>query len=209
LLRINEPCLPLTEKSDNRNKKVLLPALAARHLIVISGANCRIFPAHSPIFLTGTIFDSRQVVEKLLCTGGAMGRSILTLLLMQLLYGVISDPACAQTGDGRVQPYSYVGVSLPSPEGVGLGIIGGGVEVMVHKDLGLEAISDIPQLPIPLGKAASMWLPLFHITFGAGLRITSISSFSEAQPSLFYRAETSEARSVPRPLLHPAGQPEA
>jgi hypothetical protein len=86
-----------------------------------------------------------------------MRRVIYTLLLIPLLCAAIPDPVRAQTGAGRVQPYTYAGISFPSPEGVGLGTIGGGVEVMIRKDWGVGGEFGYTTSPNPPGKGG------FHV----------------------------------------------
>jgi hypothetical protein len=97
-----------------------------------------------------------------------MSRVIFTLMLMLLLCAVISDPARAQTVDRRVQPYTYVGISLPSPEGVGLPMIGGGVEIMVRKDWGVGGEFGYIGTSKPPGKGGFHVAPFVSYHFWRG-----------------------------------------
>jgi hypothetical protein len=115
-----------------------------------------------------------------------MSRAILTLLSMPLLCALITDQICAQTIDGRVQPYSYAGLSLPSPEGVGLGMIGGGMDVLVHRSWGVGGEFGYITTPNPfIAKKGG-----FHLSPTASYRFWAGSSgrdyfFLVGGPALF------------------------
>jgi hypothetical protein len=103
-----------------------------------------------------------------------MRRAILTLLSIPLLCALTSDQIRAQTGDGKVQPYSYAGLRLPSPEGVGLGMIGGGLDVLVHESWGVGCEFGYITSPAPLRTKGG-----FHLSPTASYRFWPRSGGSQ------------------------------
>ncbi|HKX30165.1 MAG TPA: outer membrane beta-barrel protein [Blastocatellia bacterium] len=64
-------------------------------------------------------------------------KSLLILGLCAAIYGSAQAQAPARKPHRELRGFGYIGLSLPSPEGAGLGMVGGGLEKMVRESLGL------------------------------------------------------------------------